>query len=77
METVHVALVAAVLLVSRDWYYISNFPSLRHCLTADIECTAVQDIVSNCTKVMFYFRYHFPSFCELTHTYTLDQLYRH
>ena len=55
---------------------LSNFPSLTNCLTGNIDYTAVQDIVSNCTMLKC-FRYHFniPLSCELTHNCTLEQLF--
>ena len=56
---------------------LANFPSLTHCLTADIHYTAVQDIASSCTKLK-YFRYNSYTTCDLSFALiqncTLEQL---
>jgi len=56
---------------------LASFPSLTHCLTADIHYTAVQDIASSCTKLK-YFRYNSYVTCDLScaliQNCTLEQL---
>ena len=59
--------------VSGQSLLLSNFPSITHCLAADIHYNAVQDIVSSCKKLK-YFRYtHVNLSCTLAQNCTLEQ----
>jgi len=63
--------------VSGQSLLLAHFPSLTHCLTADIHYSAVQDIASSCKKLK-YFRYNSYFTCDLscplTQNCTLKQL---
>jgi len=62
--------------ISEQSQLLSNFPSLTHCLTADMQYRAMQNILSTCKKLK-YFRYSHanPSWTLSQNCSNLEQLY--